>query len=257
MVENIGTSGDGTRGDFADHSTLKTIILSLLPGLLVLAFFLVFAPIAYRYSIPVLSVIIVAIPLVLIPFELGYLYVQGKKLNGRYSLKGIVLFREKIPQLRFILLFLAAFLWTIFCFGFLSGKIDPPVTKAFFGWLPNWFFVQTPARSAGGQGRTLLVVTAVLTILFNGIAGPIVEEMYFRGYLLPRMRYMRGWAPLVNAVLFSLYHFFSPWQNITRILALVPYVYIVWWKRNLKFGIAVHCSLNLVGSILSIVAAFG
>jgi len=30
-------------------------------------------------------------------------------------------------------------------------------------------------------------------------------------------------------VLFSLYHFFTPWQNVGRILGLLPMVYAVWW----------------------------
>ncbi len=60
---------------------------------------------------------------------------------------------------------------------------------------------------------------------------------------------MGGWAPFVNAVLFSLYHFFTPWQNPGRILGLLPMVYAVWWKRNVYIGIAVHCLGNLVAML--------
>ena len=45
----------------------------------------------------------------------------------------------------------------------------------------------------------------------------MVEEMYFHGYLLPRISRLGAWAPLVNTVLFSLYHFFTPWLNVGRI----------------------------------------
>jgi membrane protease YdiL (CAAX protease family) len=45
----------------------------------------------------------------------------------------------------------------------------------------------------------------------------VVEEMYFRGYLLPRISRLGAWAPLVNTVLFSLYHLFTPWLNVGRI----------------------------------------
>ena len=78
--------------------------------------------------------------------------------------------------------------------------------------------------------------------MFNGIAGPVVEELYFRGYLLPRMPWSQGWTPLINALLFSLYHFFSPWQNITRIVAFIPLVYAVSWKRNIYLSLFTHCT---------------
>jgi hypothetical protein len=34
--------------------------------------------------------------------------------------------------------------------------------------------------------------------------------------LLPRISRFGGWAPLINTVLFSLYHFFTPWQLLGR-----------------------------------------
>lgn len=58
--------------------------------------------------------------------------------------------------------------------------------------------------------------------------------------------------PIVNVVLFSLYHFFSPWQNLTRIIALLPVVYAVAWKRNIYLSILTHIGLNTIGTILSI-----
>ena len=83
-----------------------------------------------------------------------------------------------------------------------------------------------------------------------GWLGPIVEELYFRGYLLPRMEWMGRWAPLVNVSLFSLYHFWSPWQMLGRILALAPTVYAVRWKENIYLGMVVHCTLNTLGIVL-------
>ena len=73
--------------------------------------------------------------------------------------------------------------------------------------------------------------------------------MYFRGFLLPRLSSLKGWAPLVNVLLFSLYHFFSPWQNLARIIGFVPMVYVAWWKRNIYLGMIVHCVGNTVGAL--------
>lgn len=236
--------------DFADnHAILHNIAMSLVPGFLILLFFILFAPLANRLGLPSILVIFIAIPLVLVPFELGYLYLQGKKLNDRFSLKGIVLFKEKIPIWQFFVLIPLLFLWAAFCFGVIATKIDPFFIDNFFRWLPSWFFINGFTQNIGQYPKVVLLVTIVLGLVFNGLVGPIVEELYFRGYLLPRLKQIGGWAPLVNILLFSLYHFFTPWQNITRILALLPLVYAVWWKRNIYIGIITHCALNTVGMI--------
>jgi membrane protease YdiL (CAAX protease family) len=65
------------------------------------------------------------------------------------------------------------------------------------------------------------------------------------------MRGLKGWAPLVGAVLFALYHLWSPWQFAVRLVALLPMVYAVWWKRSVWIGIGAHCLVNLVGDALS------
>jgi membrane protease YdiL (CAAX protease family) len=64
------------------------------------------------------------------------------------------------------------------------------------------------------------------------------------------MERLGRWAPLVNVSLFSLYHFWSPWQLVPRILGLAPTVYAVRAKRNFYLGIVVHCSLNTIGVLL-------
>jgi membrane protease YdiL (CAAX protease family) len=64
------------------------------------------------------------------------------------------------------------------------------------------------------------------------------------------MDWMGRWAPLVNVSLFSLYHFWSPWQVVGRILGFGPTVYAVRWKENIYLGMVVHCTLNTLGIIL-------
>jgi membrane protease YdiL (CAAX protease family) len=64
------------------------------------------------------------------------------------------------------------------------------------------------------------------------------------------MERLGRWAPLVNVSLFSLYHFWSPWQLVARIIGLAPTVYAVRARRNIYLGMAVHCSLNTIGVLL-------
>jgi membrane protease YdiL (CAAX protease family) len=96
-------------------------------------------------------------------------------------------------------------------------------------------------------------VTLVGFAALNAVIGPVVEELYFRGWLLPRMSQLGRWAPLVNVVLFSLYHLWSPWQFLSRIAGVLPFTYAVWWKRNVLLGVVVHVALNTI-SVITVVA---
>jgi uncharacterized protein len=101
------------------------------------------------------------------------------------------------------------------------------------------------AEDFGRYTTGALLLTWALGLVLNAFAAPVVEELYFRGYLLPRISRFGALAPVINVALFSLYHFFTPWQNVGRIVRLLPMVYAVWWKRNIRIGIVVHVLGNL------------
>jgi len=231
------------------HSLVGSIALHLLPGALILLFYVVTAPFAATLGFPSGTALFVSIGVVLIPFELGVLLWEGRRKNGRFSLQGIVRFREPIPWWQYVALGLPLFTWLGVVFMILAPPLDSILINRFFAWLPDWFFMFGRTGQFTGLSRSALAITAILNLLLNGIAGPVVEEMYFRGFLLPRLHSLKGWAPLVNVVLFSLYHFFSPWQNLARIIGFAPMVYVAWWKRNIYLGMIVHCLGNIVGAV--------
>lgn len=90
------------------------------------------------------------------------------------------------------------------------------------------------------------MATFALGVVVVGFAGPIVEEFYFRGYLLPRLSRFGAGLPLLHATLFSIYHFWTPWQNPSRILLSTAMSYVVWGKRNLYLAMVAHCALNAI-----------
>ena len=91
-----------------------------------------------------------------------------------------------------------------------------------------------------------LALGLAAVLLVNVLAGPLVEELYFRGYLLPRIDRLGRWAPVLNTVLFSLYHFWTPWQNLTRIIGFLPLSWVAWRRRSTQLAIATHVTINLV-----------
>ena len=90
----------------------------------------------------------------------------------------------------------------------------------------------------------------MIALAFNGVAGPITEELYFRGHLLPRLERYGRWAPVINTVLFAIYHFFSPWRYPAIILGFLPITWMAWRKRSVSVSIAAHMTINMVTVLL-------
>ncbi len=229
---------------------MQSIVLHVLPGVLILVFFVIAAPLLDSLGAPSFLALLLAIAFVLIPFELGFLLYQGKQKHGVLALRGIVLYRQPMPWWQYIVLAIPLFLWTGLVMMAVSPAFDTFFIDSLFSWLPDWFFIASFEGSLEQYTRSALILTAVLNVVLNGLAGPVVEELYFRGYLLPRMTRLGGWAPLVNNLLFSLYHFFTPWQHLGRLLAFVPLYYAVCWKENVYLGMIVHCAGNLAGALM-------
>ena len=79
------------------HSVWQSLLLHLLPGVLLLLFFILAVPIVKNLGLPLRFAAMLGAILVLIPFELGVLFYEGKKRNGKFSLSGIIVYRERIP----------------------------------------------------------------------------------------------------------------------------------------------------------------
>ena len=232
--------------DIEQHSIIKSVFLHLLPGLLITLFFLVVLPMSIVRGGTSYLAILLAILFVLIPFELGYLFYQGKKRNGRFSLKGIILYREKISVGEYLLIIPVLYLFIVII-SLLLSPVRTFIIDTFFSWVPGWVFLEDFLEDLAAYSRSSLILTLFLGLLLSGFGASIVEELYFRGYLLPRISRFKMLAPLMNVALFSLYHFFSPWQYPVIFLAFLPIVYVVYLKKNIYLGIIVHCLLNGIG----------
>lgn len=230
------------------HTPWQSIALHLIPGALITLFIYLVTPYLQSAGFPPMMGIMMAILFVLIPFELGVLLYAGKKASGRFSITPVIAKQEPLIWWQFALIVTGLIIWcAIFFLGL--ATMDGYLAKTYFAWLPASFNFSLTPEIVAQYSLAGIKATIIAGFLLNGLAGPIVEELYFRGFLLPRIPASRTWAPLFNVVLFSLYHFFSPWQNITRILVLLPMVYAVSWKRNIYLGIVVHCTGNILGMI--------
>lgn len=194
------------------------------------------------HGYPALFALLLATAGVLIPLELGYLLIQARGAGG--TLRDVIEFREPLPRRQLIIWPIALFVW-----GILSSALTSRADNAalgLFSWLPSWYFAGNIMKDLAAYSPEVLRTTFILGFVIGGFVGPIVEELYFRGYLLPRMGRLGRWAPVVHALLFSLYHFWTPWQNLSRIALMVPLTYVVWSKRNIYVGMIAHIALNAI-----------
>jgi membrane protease YdiL (CAAX protease family) len=229
----------------------KSVFLHLFPGLLALVVFALIARPVESIGYPSMMAWLISVALTIIPFELGYLYYEGRQRNGRPSLEGVVLYRQPLKAGRIVLWTVLTFLAVLVLFV-LSGPITNYLQTAVFTWVPDWF-MQDAGLEGGGFSRSALLVLNIASILVFMIGIPIVEEMYFRGYLLPRLAHLGLWAVVINAFLFALYHFTTPWALASRFLIALPLAYSAYRKQNILPAIIVHFIANGVEVVMGFI----
>ena len=230
------------KSEIEEHSLLKSAILHLLPGLLGGACYFAFAPIVKANGFPSIMAMILAGIFVLIPFESGFLLFQ-KRVTGQNLFNGVIRYFNRIPAWQYVVLIPAVLVLTglLFkAFGFTSGFL-----KTFFSWLPSDMFFDMGLD--GEYNKSKLIITYSLFLILVVLILPTIEELYFRGYLLPRMpSRLKGWTEIIHSGFFASYHTWTPWMFIVRTFGVLPLVYAVKRKENIFIGIVVHCLLNSI-----------
>lgn len=183
----------------------------------------------------------------LFPIELGMILWASKKEYGTYSLKSALEGQEKLPKWKILL---SAFVFFGIA-GLLSAFVAPIEYRVFaeiratvlhrlpigFDWT-NYEYLKS-------FSKPMLIFTCVYYGVFNVLIGPITEELFFRGYLTSHYKRQSSFTPILIAVLFSLYHFWLPFNNVFRILAFAPVAYVAYKKKNIYISICFHCICNL------------
>jgi uncharacterized protein len=232
---------------FEQYSLGQSILLHLLPGAVATAIYVLTVPIFGVLGYPSITALYLPMILAVIVVELGYLFYRGQKKNRAPSLRGIVNYRQHVPWWIYIVFPLLILVWGIIVTGLVS-PVDNFLLDRAFSWLPDWYTLRNVLDIKTMYSRQAILFIAVCALTLNGLVGPIVEELYFRGHLLPRLSRFGYSAPLLNVALFSLYHFWTPWMFFSRLILLIPMVYSVRRKRNIYIGMVAHCLLNLIGT---------
>jgi len=246
------TRRGGNTGAVEQHSVRRSVALHLLPGVVVAAIFYLLAPAVVAAGYPPIAAGVVGAAVGVVGGELGWLLYQAHRRSGRWSLSAVLPYRPvRGPGAR----------RARACAGRLgiAGRHDhrqPQGDDPGFSVLLDAGLGARPAarRHRHHRVRHARLVTGVGFLAILVILGPLVEELYFRGYLLPRLERFGVWAPLLNVSLFAVYHLWKPWDVLSVTLTLLPMGYAVWRTRDIRIGIATHIAINgLFGFLLSVV----
>lgn len=218
----------------------RIVALHLLPGAALTIIYIFLLRIGLLANLPKLILLGISAMLSIVPIELGYLFYVSRKEEGSYNIFKILGLKSKLKIREYIvytfLLFIIAGIFLI-----ISKPISNFLLNYIFSWIPSWFsYIQDMSLFS----RNLILITTLVNLLVFTLIAPITEELYFRGFLLARMKWLGKYSVLLNVVFFAAYHFWSPWLIVSRIIAMLPLYYIVYKKNSLKLAILVHCFLN-------------
>jgi CAAX protease family protein len=181
------------------HTLPASLLLHLGPGLLVGAAYLALIPAARALGLPSAAAVGAQALLVTGPLLIGILKVSFHRRPGEPTIA-----LRLVPTVRATL----GWATVIICAAAAAFVLTRPVTAwlertLFQAWPASW----KPSRGLRAASDSALLWTAVLVFFGSVLVAPVVEEAYFRGFLLPRMPARLGrTAPLAHAVLFAFYH---------------------------------------------------
>ncbi len=205
----------------------------------------------YWQKLPSLDLFFIVAVLLLFPFELWIMLSANKKECGKKGLQIIFSEQEPMEWWKTVLYGIALFGFA----GLMSVTIGPleefimkdlsnslfSALPAYFDWTDMDFMKQYP--------KGILLLTCGLYLVLNVFVCPIIEEIYFRGYLTSRLKNWGLLAPILVSVAFSLYHWWLPFNNLFRISIFCVASVVAYKKKNIYITILFHCCCNLLSTI--------
>lgn len=218
----------------------KLIFLHLFPGIALSIMYIFFSKVGILEGYPRVVILGVSAIFSIIPIELGYLFYVAKKEEGTFNIFKILGLKSKLKAKEFILYSLSLLIVGV---GILIAlkPLSNFLLKTVFCWIPSWYnFIQDMSLFS----KKYIIIATLVSFFILTLLVPIIEEFYFRGFLMTRMKWMGKYSVLFNVILYSIYHFYQPWLVITRIAMMLPLYYFVYKKDSLKLGVFVHCLAN-------------
>lgn len=233
-------------------NTGKLIFLHLFPGIALSIMYIFFSKTGIFAAYPKVVILGFSMIFSTIPIELGYLLYTAKREEGTFHIFKILGLKSKL-KVKTLVFYSLLLILTGGIFLATLQPLSNYLLNTVFSWIPSWYnFVQAMSPFP----KNYIIVAFFVNFFILILIEPVVEELYFRGFLLARMKWMGIYSVLLNVVLFSIYHFYQPWLIIARSVAMLPLYYFVYKKDSLKLGIFVHCLANSIDIVTYIPLLF-
>ena len=227
-------------------TALWLVSLHLAPGIVFTAVLVLVSRVFVQHGYTAYLAEILLIPVCLVPVLVSIMLVWDARSGESLSLVCAIRYREHGTVGDYIawplLLFLCCALGSL-----VLAPLADLLESSFLSWFPPQLGTDAMLGGLASSPRGLRRATLLVAALLSGVVAPLVEEAYFRGFLLPRMQHLGLMAPALNAFLFGLYHFFSPWALPVIFVIFLPVAYVVQARRNFRIGVVAHAMFNLTG----------
>jgi membrane protease YdiL (CAAX protease family) len=221
----------------------RAVVLHLAPGAAALLVFAATAPWLAGAGLPAVWGMFAAVLLAVVPVELAVMRQWAVAHTGRATIRSIV--DLGWPRGRRLAVMLPATLAAAALAPGLVQWSEPFLHRWMAPVLPDWW--QLSPGPAGGRPAWEVSVTLTGWLLCFVVLGPAVEELYFRGFLLPRLPTRPAFAVATNASLFALYHLWQPSAWPTVAVFALPLAVVALRSRGVVVAAAVHGLVNLAG----------
>ena len=111
---------------------------------------------------------------------------------------------------------------------------------------PNLDVSLEDLAGGGMKGNWSLLIFSLVVLFFNIIG----EELWWRGYLLPRQELTQGKATwIIHGILWTFFHVFKYWELIAILPVSLALSYVVQRRKKTWLGIIAHLVVNSLGII--------
>lgn len=224
---------------------LRVPLLAFVPSMIAMLLYIFLGKI--QNNIPSLLLFLICVGIILFPFEIYTIWKNKDNLFNKSKIKWWQLIL--IIGVLFGFAGLMQILFTPLEHNLLSNVIDKinQVMPSYFSW---------DASNLVNYSNAMIIITCIMYFLLNVIVYPIIEEFFFRGVLTNKLKKYGYLAPIFVTIVFSLYHFWLPFDNIFRIIIFMLPSILAYKYNDIRISIGFHCACNLFSTISFIMAVF-
>ena len=244
-------TGHGSQADIPSYSWLRALAVNFAPGVVTVALTLLLAPLAETVGLPSTVGYTIGIGLVTV-LEIWFLRRVAFRATGFRGLRGAVQLTRHLSKWRVAVYSLGFVAMTAGLAGVLSPVSDALSDAT--SWLPANLSPELVSGDVATYGRVAVVLALVANWLLDAVVNPVVEEMYWKGNLMPRLPVRAALQPLVIGVLFAGEHFWEPADFVLVALAQIAISWHAWRSRSLDVAITTHILVNTLVTATTAVA---